>query len=63
MLDKKNKYDYIIYIKKTKGDYKMNAQQIVEIRKIEDQINMAARRGDLKEVFAGYAKINEIINS
>ena len=41
----------------------MNAYKLVEIRKIEDEINMAARRGDLKAVFEGYKKINEIRNS
>jgi len=38
-------------------------KKLVEIINIEEQINMAARSGNMKEVFAGYAKINEIRNS
>jgi len=41
----------------------MNTEKLVEIRRIEDQINMAARTGNIKEVFAGYIKISEIRNS
>ena len=41
----------------------MNAYELVKIRKIEDEISTAARRGDLKAVFVGYAKINEIRES
>ena len=55
-----NKEMGIQYLKTTKEVMKMNAYTVVEIRKIEDQICLSAMKGDLKSVFEGYKKINDI---
>lgn len=38
----------------------LTARQIVEIRRIEGLIIIAARNGNLKEVFSGYIEISKI---